>query len=563
MRCKYFILILLLLFVPQFASADNSNITIIYSSESIEIPPEVYKLDALVSKFTTNIEIVRDTEVSPDSIRGKSHLFYFGVNPTTIPKSTREQINKSNLPIYGIGYNVNQLKSFEKINTIRIQGISKFLQKRTNIESTFEVADTILSIDYSASIVHASFFQKNVEHPIIIQMNKNFYSGIFNLSNRSSLLVADTLFDFFERKASNEHLGYIRIEDINPSTDPKLLKKIGNYLLERDIPVLLAVISVYVDADSGQNVHFTDRPELLNVIKNLEERGASIISHGYTDQYRSAETGEGFEFWDVTNNQPILVPSSETAPILKQRESFSNEQAYDEYLETVLEGESSYIRSKLTNSIHELAALELSPLGFEAPHYTMSHSGYKLTSEHFSNVFGQVQWSNTDWEVMGTTPYISKPSLLHGMTLYPETIGYVRTDIPRPVEDMRRARDELMMVRESMIGGFYHPYIGTEHLADLVNMMESTPGFRWFNLREQAEWVRTDDVSITNNNGILTVKDNRTRVISQLRLYLPNSFLERALLALALVTLVAVLTFLVYTLYLRTQRKKRLFKERG
>ncbi|WP_214700009.1 DUF2334 domain-containing protein [Exiguobacterium sp. s57] len=563
MRYKMIILILVLVGIPQISFAEEPNVTIVFSSETNDIPPEVYKLDALISHFSEKIDILRDTEVSKESFNGTTHLFYFGANPTTIPESTRERINQLDAPLYGIGYSVNQLDIFNKLETTTKQGVSKFHQARTDHFLTFESADSILTVDDPASIVHASSMHNDKKQAVIVQTDEHFYSGIHNLLNRSSLLVADSLFDFFQVESSNEHLGYLRLEDINPSTDPKLLEEVGNYLLDRDVPILLAVITVYAEPGSEQLVHYTDRPELLDVIQSLEKRGASVISHGYTHQYRSSETGEGFEFWDVENNQPVLVPSNETPPLLKKREAFSNNRDYTEYVATLLEGETAYMQSKLTNSIHKLVSLDLKPLGFEAPHYTMSHSGYALTSNYFSNIFGQVQFSNTNWEVMGSTPYIAKPSLLHGMTLYPETIGYVRTDLPRPVNEMRRARDELMIVRDSMIGGFYHPYLGTEHLSDLVNMMESTPGFRWLDLREQNEWVRTENVSITATNGELTLQDDRSRVISQLSLYAPTSFLERALLVLALITFVAVLTFLLYTLYLRGQRKKRLFKERG
>ncbi|WP_214815612.1 MULTISPECIES: DUF2334 domain-containing protein [unclassified Exiguobacterium] len=563
MRYKVLFLVLFILFIPQLTHAKSPNVTIIYSSKSKEVPSEVYKLDALVSHFTENIEILRDSEVTIDSLDETSHLFYFGLNPSTIPLETRKQINQSSSVIYGIGFNVNQLDAFKNISTKKKQGVSKFHQERTNKSLTFELADTVLSVENRDHTVQASFIHQDVKTPIIVQSENYFYSGIYNLLNRSSLLVADSLFDFFSVEGKNEHLGYIRLEDINPSTDPSLLKEVGEYLLNRDIPLILAVITVYIDPESQQNVHYTDRPELLKVIKELEQRGASVISHGYTHQYRFSETGEGFEFWDVENDQPVLVAENETPPTLKFRESFSNEKDYQMYRKNILNDQVSYINSKLTNSIHELVTLGLHPIGFEAPHYTMSHSGYELTANQFSNIFGQIQWSQTDWEIMGSTPYISKPSLLHGMTLYPETIGYVRTDLPRPVDEMRRARDELMLVRESMIGGFYHPYIGMEHLADLIDMMESTPGFQWLNLRNQNEWVRTEDVSIQTSNGTISLQDNRSPVWSQLKLHMPNSFLEKSLWALAIITFTAVLMFLVYTLYLRTQRKKRLFKERG
>ncbi|MBR2757570.1 MAG: hypothetical protein IKD52_05715, partial [Exiguobacterium sp.] len=86
---------------------------------------------------------------------------------------------------------------------------------------------------------------------------------------------------------------------------------------------------------------------------------------------------------------------------------------------------------------------------------------------------------------------------------------------------------------------------------------------QWLDLRDQNEWVRTEDVSIQASNGTISLQDNRSPVWSQLKLNMPNSFLEKSLWALVIITFTAVLMFLTYTLYLRTQRKKRLFQERG
>lgn len=565
MRYKCLAILLLLLLLPISSdAAEPTRVVIVYSSSQVEVPPDVYKLDALVSRFSDEIKLIRDIDLDTDALTEVSHIFYYGASSSTIPESARNILNDSSIPIYAIGHNVNQLLSFQNLEQTRVAGVSKFLHARTNRTLSFESADTVTTVKPDTpSIIHASVIRNNKTLPVLIQTGENFYAGIENLLNRPSLFVADSLFDFFGVEAASGHVGYIRLEDINPSSDPALVKEVGTYLLNREIPILLAVIPIYTDPDNGEIIRFTDRPELVDALRELEARGATVIAHGYTHQYRSSETGEGFEFWDVENNQPVLSPPDETPPKLKGRESFASESAYTLYLNTLLENEATYIHSKLSNSIHELVSLGLHPLGFEAPHYTMSHSGYALTSNYFTNVFGQVQWSNSNWEVMGSTPYMSKPSLLHGMTLYPETIGYVRTDIPRPVDEMRRALDETLIVRESMIGAFYHPYIGTEHLQEVVELMESVPGFTWLDLRARDEHVQTADVSIQTEHGGLVLQDDRNTILNRLRLVMPQSFLEQALTALASITLLFVLAFLTYTLFLRAQRKKRLFKERG
>lgn len=558
------ILLLLLLFPISTDATEPTHVVIVYSSSQVEVPPDVYKLDALVSRFSDDIKLIRDTDLQADALSEASHIFYFGASTSTLPKSTRELLNHPSVPLYAIGQNANQLAPFKGFEMTRVASVSKFLHARTDQSLSFESTDVVTTVNPDTpSIIHASVVRNDKVLPVLTQTGDNFYAGIENLLNRPSLFIADSLFDFFDVEAVSGHVGYIRLEDINPSSDPELVKEVGTYLLDREIPILLAVIPIYTDPDNGEIIRFTDRPELVDTLRELEARGATVVAHGYTHQYRSSETGEGFEFWDVENNQPVLSHPDETPPKLKGRESFASESAYTLYLNTLLEKEATYIHSKLSNSIHELVSLGLHPLGFEAPHYTMSHSGYALTSEYFTSVFGQVQWSNSNWEIMGSTPYVSKPSLLHGMTLYPETIGYVRTDIPRPVDEMRQALEEALIVRESMIGAFYHPYIGTEYLPEVVALMESVPGFTWLDLRTSDARVRTTEVSIQTEDGMLVLEDNRNTILNRLRLFMPQSFLEQALTALAGITLLFVIAFLTYTLFLRAQRKKRLFKERG
>ncbi|TCI53441.1 DUF2334 domain-containing protein [Exiguobacterium sp. SH5S13] len=565
MRYNILVMTCLLLLLPMYVHADEpTTVVIVYSSSDVTVPPDVHKLDALVSKFTDDVRLVRDVDVMANTSDHASHLFYYGVSIATIAEPARDLLNDTDVPVYAIGHNVEQLDAFKQYDLNRVPDASKFFHERTGETVSFELTDVVTTIRRTEDmLVHASLIRDQQMTPVLVQIDDTFYAGVNNLLNRTHLFVADSLFDFFDVEAKPGHVGYLRLEDINPSSDPDLVESVGTYLLDRGVPILLAVIPIYTDAESGQTIQFSERPELVRVLQELEARGATVLAHGYTHQYRSSETGEGFEFWDVENNQPVLVPSNETPPILKSRESFSSESAYVSHRDALLKGETTYIRSKLTNSIHSLVSLGLHPLGFEAPHYTMSHSGYALTAKQFTNVFGQVQWSNTNWQTMSATPYVSKPTLLHGMTLYPETIGYVRPDIPRPVDEMRHAFDEVLLVRESMIGAFYHPYIGTEHLDEVVDLMESAPGFSWLDLRTTGERVSTDDISIQAIDGEFVLQDDRNTLLERLRFLVPGSFLERALAILALITLIAVTAFFTYTIYLRSQRKKRLFKERG
>ena len=86
---------------------------------------------------------------------------------------------------------------------------------------------------------------------------------------------------------------------------------------------MVAVIPIYTDPESGETHTFADSPELLKTLKEMQRDGGSIVLHGYTHQFRSSETGEGFEFWDVENNTPIYSPADEPF-ILQKEENFAS-----------------------------------------------------------------------------------------------------------------------------------------------------------------------------------------------------------------------------------------------
>ena len=121
---------------------------------------------------------------------------------------------------------------------------------------------------------------------------------------------------------------------------------------------------------------------------------------------------------------PISFPANDKT-IKKTREDFGSKDGYEEYLGKIKQFETNYIQTKINKGINELVSYGLYPVAFEAPHYTMSLNGYKVVSNYFSTYVGQVQISDKDWKIMRTSPFLTAPTFLNGMTLLPETIGYV------------------------------------------------------------------------------------------------------------------------------------------
>ncbi len=91
----------------------------------------------------------------------------------------------------------------------------------------------------------------------------------------------------------------------------------------------MTVIPVYKDPDTGKTVHLKDKPELVDLLRSMQDDGAAIIMHGYTHQFYDSETGEGFEFWDVKTDQPIRQPNHEQP---KSKNDFPTIDAYNAYV---------------------------------------------------------------------------------------------------------------------------------------------------------------------------------------------------------------------------------------
>src|SRR5699024_10211765 len=104
--------------------------------------------------------------------------------------------------------------------------------------------------------------------------------------------------------------------------------------------------------------------------------------------------------------------------------------------------------------------------------------------DYYSSVFGKLQLSDENWQVMGTSPYVTTAHFLKGMTLFPEAVGYVDMSIEEPFKEIEEEIETLLIVRDSMVGAFYHPFLGVDHLPELLEKMNKVPNLEWLDLKK-------------------------------------------------------------------------------
>lgn len=477
---------------------------IIYTEKGDEINENQRTLDMLISHFTKDITLISSNDVTEEDLKGVTHLFYYGLTPEELPDRFNTLFDDYEGVFTAIGYNTEKLgdhysnlnpKNNREVNEIWLTEEESKFQK----EIYKEIIDITVSDD-TEILIEGKKDGEDETYPVMVKKEDHYFYASDDLLSDKVILFGEMLHDVFGVNHDEEHPAYIRLEDIHPFVEVSNVKEIADVLKEKDIPYMVAVIPVYTDPKTGKTFHFSDSPKLLKQLKQMQKDGASIILHGYTHQFRQSETGEGFEFWDVESNTPIYAGADDDA-VLKEESDFNSKEEYKVYLDELKAFETNYIEDRLTQGIDELVNVGLYPLAFEAPHYTMSQNGYKVASNFFSTYSGQIQLSDEDWEIMERTPYVSAPSFLGGMELLPETVGYMKPDNKDNIPNLKKEIENMAQTKDSVIAGFYHPYLGVEGFKEMINEMEKQPNMKWIDLKEEDVWVKSDKVKIYTEDG--------------------------------------------------------------
>ncbi|MFJ5965630.1 DUF2334 domain-containing protein [Bacillus sp. NPDC093026] len=539
------------------ALGSKPDTLVVYTTETGEMTPDVHMLDLLAGYFPKQTTVLSDDQMSEKVVKGFQQVIYIGEIKKTLPKQTVNALNKSKRLI-AIGYNAEQLNPFSKLTFHKQDHVN---QIRHTHEKTYRQLDrSITALTVKGKGQQSEFILKKnqQDHPFVIQSKKgSAYIGILHVLQNNKLLAE--VFQSLMQPSNQTTTKYLRLGDISPVTDEKKLLELGQYLSDQHIPFLLAVTPAWIDPATGDEVTLKDRPHLVNVLKQLQSKGGSVILHGFSRTYRTHESGQGFEFWDaqfdqpITSNEPKKVRSKQLS-----KSDFPSEKDYDAYIKTIQNKEEIYTKEKLTEGIELLVKQGLYPLAFEVPHDAISQHGYQVISQYFSSLFGQVQLSDKTWRTSGAPPYTTTPAMLHGMTLYPEQPWDAKTG---NADTVYQAEQILSMqhIQSPTIGLSYQADAGIAKLTDLITHMEAIPSSEWLNLKKTKQSVQTQNVQIkASGNGHIQVHQSNIAETKTVK----RSGMENMLRILIVIVLLFIVTFMFYTLYLRLTMKKRIFKER-
>ncbi|MFJ6206344.1 DUF2334 domain-containing protein [Bacillus pumilus] len=561
MKCCLMIALFSILSLKHMASADalvtQPNTLIVYSTQSDEVTAAVHMLDLLAGHFSKQTTIVSDEHLAEKRINEFQQVIYLGEIKRTLPKQTIRALNESQQFI-AIGYNAEQLRPFSKLTFHKQDHTSQM--KHTHDQTYRQLERSINALTVQGADLQNEFLVKKRQSdlPFVIQTKEGAaYIGILDVVQHNKLL-AEVLEKYMPTSVQMT-TKYLMLGNISPASDEKKLLELGQYVSARHIPFQIAVTPVWMDRETGDEVTLSDRPKLVNVLKQLQGNGASIILHGFSRTYRTEESGQIFEFWDAKYDQSITSNDPKKTEKKRSKSQFPNEKDFNAYTRSNQQQETAYTEEKLTKGIELLAQQGLYPLAFEVPHDTISQQGYEVISRHVSSLFGQVQLSDRTWKTVGAPPLVTSPAMLHGMTLYPQRPVETASDQEYSNVLTEQTIQSMQHLQSAAIGLSYDVESGIAGLQELITQMEAIPSSEWLDLKKTKQTVQTEHVKIqTSGNGHIQVEQSDIAETKTVK----RSGIENMLRILTVVVMLFIAAFALYTLYLRLTMKKRIFKER-
>ncbi len=524
-------------YAAQITSSTDKVLIIYDSKKETAYNRDILKImRTLLGRFSSDIELLElssyDKEINKNYY---SHIFIVGINENSYgnDKKTKDLISSLNLykgTICWLGYGIENLLEHKKYNldylgkTNNIVSVN-YKGKSYNLDENY-VFNIVESKDTSNKVIGSIDDTLN-KYPYIINDKNLFYVSKLDLDGVLFYIFCDSLNDIFNFKTFNKGSIFVRIEDVHAFRDPKDLVKIADYLSSKNIPFTIALIPAYVNPKNHKITTLSESPEIVKAIKYMQDKGGTVILHGYTHQYKKkAVSGEGYEFWD----------GKKDAPLKENMKIFVKDR--------VLSG----LRICIENGIY--------PLAFEAPHYAMESDGYRELKKYFSTYMGQHQNNDKKFST-NTYPYVIRDTEEFNV-LIPENLGYIDPEDKLTFQNIKENLDKVSIVRGFSGGFFFHSYLNIEYLKNTIEYLEKQ-NIEFMDLRDFDNWVKVDEVQIRNNGDEIIVsydKDLEENTESEIR-FKSISNISKILI---LIVSLSVLIFVIVFIYFKKIDKKKFLK---
>ncbi|HBH2948872.1 TPA: polysaccharide deacetylase family protein [Clostridioides difficile] len=490
----------------------------------------------LLGRFSSDIELLKlsnyDGEINKNYY---SHIFILGINENSYnnDKNTKNLISSLNSykgTICWLGYGIENLLEHKKYNLDYVGKTNNIVSvnyrgKSYNLDEHY-VFNIVESKDTSNKVIGSINDTLN-KYPYIINDKNLFYVSKLDLDGVLFYIFCDSLNDIFNIKTFDKGRIFVRIEDVHAFREPKNLVEIADYLSSKNIPFTIALIPAYVNPKNHKVITLSESPEIVKAIKYMQDKGGTVILHGYTHQYKKEEvSGEGYEFWDGKKDEPLK------------------------------ENMKIFVKDRVLNGLRVCIENGIYPLAFEAPHYAMESEGYKELKKYFSTYMGQHQNNDKKFST-NTYPYIIRDTEEFNIFI-PENLGYIAPEDKFTFQNIKENLNKLSIVRGFSGGFFFHSYLNIEYLKNTIEYLEKQ-NIEFMNLRDFNNWVKVDEIQIRNNGDEIIVnydKDLDEITKSDTR-FKSISNISKVLI---FIVSISVLIFVIIFIYFKRIDKKKFLK---
>ena len=452
-------------------------------------------LSSALGHFDLECRIAPVNKYNKGDINGFDAVFYLGeIDEGYVPLDFLRDISKTDKTVVWFKSNLNQLQADFGPDFIKKYGFS-FMKKAEQPAASPELFDVFYYKGQALSIKEMDSAVPDLELAIvkvvdpqlatIVSSAKSGGTGEeapYIVRSKNFWFIADMPFSFLESRAryfifcdalhdmlgiehKAQHRALLRLEDINPSTNPGELERMVDFLQKEQVPFSMGVIPFFRDQtgktfDRPVELTFADSPDVLGVLQKTQSSGASVIMHGVTHQTDlpgepDSEiniTSIGYEFWDIQNNTPVKGDSKE------------------------------FVINKLEKGKAELSKYGLRPVAFETPHYTASALDYRTFAKEFDFLYDEAVYHLYDTTQAPIQPEIEKQAReqwvnqffpyeirkdYYGLRIIPSsTIDSLNYDQVRDIDSLNKelARilkqiEAMKVVRDGYVSFYIHPFL--------------------------------------------------------------------------------------------------------
>lgn len=481
-----FLIFLVVPFKKTMALSKEEKVLILYDKETI------FSLDYNILNSVSELlgaygnkkaETMNINDYKKGDVNNYNYMIVISLNGNRENKTLYNDLNNYTGKVYFIGTGLEKYLDLKKYNLeYRVKNINvqEVNYNRDNFKDDSETKKFHITKNINSVAINPKDLDKvysyvsdgREQYPNIWVKNNLYHMSLLPDETMNLFMLADSLNDFFQINREGKPKIFVRIEDVHLFRDTNELREMADYLYGEGIPFIIALIPTYRNLKTGHVTKLSDMPEFVGTIKYMQDRGGSVILHGYDHGgFKGANDDEDFEFWDGENNSPVNWDLS------------------------------TYIHNNIGDAIKECVKNGIYPLGFEAPHYGMDSKGYKEIKKYFSTYVGQYQSSDDNFTTT-SYPYILKNTECFNM-LIPENLEYVNPNDEMWFNNFKRNYDVLNIVRAPVGGFFYHSFVGMDDLKKIVDFLKSK-NVEFLNMKDYNNWVKWDGIDIKSGDGVVS-----------------------------------------------------------